>query len=752
MHKDFKVSASGHLRFNRCIVDATDLETLLDWVTPRILQPSDGTLKDRFRALILKAIHRTADGRLHKDHQTTLSELPIFKEMVPCLEPADGQLLYKTTYSPLTGRVVVLSKVTCVPRIVLIHFFEISTRVDKELFNIMGYQEIQTQDFLTSLVIPWLHCQPEPLMDHLMQLIFRNPTLPPKSLQLLSSISFVTACSKDGGLAEKRLKPCEIIDQTSRLADLYFDDERVFGSGQYSAGGENHNILKLLGMKSDFNTDIAGERIGHYDALNSSNDEMFSKCRVLLEMLNMNWSTVGLKKEWLVQIKLPAIKGGNCILPPSQCRSDTFKPLIDGVLGIVTMRVEPVLQEIFGWNLTLDPVVISSRIDIISSMNSLPIQNELSAVLKYLKYVSKQLGHRFQEYVLKVKSNISSDAWLPGLSDGLWPPDRIFASGAREFEPYISELPSGYWRSYGKILIQIGVSHTPCAKQLVEFISTLQSTEPLSSKSLDAVITALERLRSGFPDFVSSTLLIPDVHQMLVCVTQFIPADRESGQNIQYAHPRVPRTLVYQYGIPQLKDDLAVFQHLNGPDIFEEYCQQEDFVTRISKALSEVSLWSTFNEFVANAEDCGSASQISWILESENAQYPSKDIFCDELRAWQTPALYIYNDGVFSDADFKALVKIGVGNEGCSSKIGKYGIGSLTMYLFTDIPSMISGPYFIMFDPSRRYLPLDSLRRRRVGGLRLSLTQMRSRFKDHLEPFVGIGSYNLGTKLRYVWR
>src|SRR5208282_3115259 len=102
---------------------------------------------------------------------------------------------------------------------------------------------------------------------------------------------------------------------------------------------------------------------------------------------------------------------------------------------------------------------------------------------------------------------------------------------------------------------------------------------------------------------------------------------------------------------------------------------------------------------------------------------------CDELRSWQTPALYTYNDGVFSDADFKALVKIGVGNEDCSRKIGKYGIGSLTMYLFTDIPSMISGPYFIMFDPSRRYLPLDSHRRQRVGGLRLSLTQMRSRFK-----------------------
>ena len=367
--------------------------------------------------------------------------------------------------------------------------------------------------------------------------------------------------------------------------------------------------------------------------------------------------------------------------------------------------------------------------------------------MEYLKDASKRLGHQFQEYITKVKSKISSEAWLPGLTDGLWPPNRVFACGAREFEPYLSELPPGYWRNHGKILKQIGVSHAPSAEQFVEFISALQSTEPLSSNSMDKVITALERLRSRFPEFISSSLLVPDVHQMLVCVDQFNPADGKSGKSIQYAHPRVPKDIVYQYDIPQLEDDLAVFRHLNGPDIFEEYCQQEDFVTRISTALNEVSLWSTFNEFVANAEDCGSATQFSWILDSENAQYPSEAILCEGLRAWQTPALYSYNDGVFSDADFEALVKIGLGSKDCSSKIGKYGIGSLTMYLFTDVPSMISGPYFIMFDPSRRYLPLDSHHRQRRGGLRVRLAQMRSRYKDHLEPFVGIGGYNLGTNI-----
>jgi sacsin len=113
---------------------------------------------------------------------------------------------------------------------------------------------------------------------------------------------------------------------------------------------------------------------------------------------------------------------------------------------------------------------------------------------------------------------------------------------------------------------------------------------------------------------------------------------------------------------------------------------------------------------------------------------------------WQTPSLYAYiNDGVFSDADFKALINVGSGSKADNvGAIGRHGLGSLTMYRFTDIPSLISGKYFIIFDPSRQYLPLGTNHRLRRAGLKISLDQMRSSFKHHLEPFVGIGGYSLG--------
>lgn len=185
--------------------------------------------------------------------------------------------------------------------------------------------------------------------------------------------------------------------------------------------------------------------------------------------------------------------------------------------------------------------------------------------------------------------------------------------------------------------------------------------------------------------------------------------------------------------------------YINGPDVLEEFTQEESNVKRLANQVKESTLWLSFNEFVANAEDCGSATKVTWVLDSEQSKYPSKKLLCPELEAWQNPGLYVYNDGTFTDSDFEALDNVGMGSKSeDSSKIGKYGLGSLSMYLFTDVPAIISGEYFVMFDPQRRYLPFDGIRERRKARLRLKLSQIRTTWIDHLMPFVGIGGHTIG--------
>jgi hypothetical protein len=81
--KRFQSSPTGYLRANRQIVDATDLEGLLYWITPDILSKTDTSIRDRFRTHLISSIRQRQDA-LPEYHNDLISKLPIFKRLVPC--------------------------------------------------------------------------------------------------------------------------------------------------------------------------------------------------------------------------------------------------------------------------------------------------------------------------------------------------------------------------------------------------------------------------------------------------------------------------------------------------------------------------------------------------------------------------------------------------------------------------------------------------------------------------------------------
>ena len=424
------------------------------------------------------------------------------------------------------------------------------------------------------------------------------------------------------------------------------------------------------------------------------------------------------------------------VLPASECRPESFKSVVENALGIVPIYVKPALQNDLGWNGILEPNVLGKRIDAIVARSTLSaIETTLSPIFEYIKSKAVDLGDQIGDYINIIKSHISVQAYFPGSIEGLWSHDEVFFQDAREFEPYITTLPRSY-APFADVIKLFGVADTPSPQCLVNILSKLSTDQTLEATELDISIKILHRVQ-WFDDIDSSQLRIPSMDGRLYPLNEFSPSKHV------FAHPRVPEAFAFKYQIPRVHDDAAFLQHLSGTDVFEDYCQEEQITTRIANTLKEYSLSTSFNEFIANAEDCGSATRVSWYLDAEDIRFPSGNLFSEELSAWQTPSLYVYNDGVFSEGDFKAFINTGAGSKADdSSKIGRHGLGSLTMYHFTDIPSMISGDYFIIFDPSRRYLPLYQGRRR--AGMRIPLSLIKTRHKDHLVPFAGIGGYSPG--------
>jgi len=128
------------------------------------------------------------------------------------------------------------------------------------------------------------------------------------------------------------------------------------------------------------------------------------------------------------------------------------------------------------------------------------------------------------------------------------------------------------------------------------------------------------------------------------------------------------------------------------------------------------------------------------------------------------PALLVYNDAVFLEQDFENIKSIGnsskqedysktgftssrrrISSHLISSHLisshqytqrnssqGRFGLGFNSVYHLTDLPSIVSGPYYVILDPHDWYLSPA------CGGRRWDFLkgQLRDRCNDQLTPYI----------------
>ena len=81
-----------------------------------------------------------------------------------------------------------------------------------------------------------------------------------------------------------------------------------------------------------------------------------------------------------------------------------------------------------------------------------------------------------------------------------------------------------------------------------------------------------------------------------------------------------------------------------------------------------------------------------------------------DLKEWQGPAIYFYNNAKFKDSDFKNLARIGQASKlNDVSTTGRFGLGFNAVYHFSDVPSFVTGDHFVAFDPHTTFFPDASI-------------------------------------------
>ena len=116
----------------------------------------------------------------------------------------------------------------------------------------------------------------------------------------------------------------------------------------------------------------------------------------------------------------------------------------------------------------------------------------------------------------------------------------------------------------------------------------------------------------------------------------------------------------------------------------EDYGQSEELTERIRNLLDGYKDGlAIFKEAIQNADDAG-ANVVKICYDKRKLKHLKSKLLDKCFASAQGPALLFYNDSIFTENDFKAIIKLGAGTKKESKeKIGKFGLGFNSFYNIT---------------------------------------------------------------------
>ncbi|KAB1267411.1 Sacsin, partial [Camelus dromedarius] len=138
-------------------------------------------------------------------------------------------------------------------------------------------------------------------------------------------------------------------------------------------------------------------------------------------------------------------------------------------------------------------------------------------------------------------------------------------------------------------------------------------------------------------------------------------------------------------------------------------------------------------ELIQNAEDAG-ATEVKFLYDE--TQYGTETLWSEDMAQYQGPALYVYNNAVFTPEDWHGIQEIARSRKKDDPlKVGRFGIGFNSVYHITDVPCIFSGDQIGMLDPHQTLFgPHES---GQCWNLKDDSKEI-SKLSDQFAPFIGI--------------
>ncbi|KAL9611371.1 MAG: hypothetical protein Q9167_003990 [Letrouitia subvulpina] len=542
-------------------------------------------------------------------------------------------------------------------------------------------------------------------------------------------------------------KVIELVEPDTPLAELYFENENVFPDTKFFK--KHQRALSACGLRNDITEEIILDRIRTYSQRGKPLDKTRDKVKCLFALcpnLNMLNESSILEIRRLSWLPVSCTWDQNLILMSSKdCRGVDQRDLVDSVMGCLDATLSHNWKMILGWNEPIDMDVLVQQLDNCVAKGRHRSMDQLlshlseaaePSILRPTLHSRKCLLSSNRTYIMP------ENAFLPG---GLLK--------RHSLAPFLEEIDTDFASNHSDLLQILEIRSEPLFHDLLKLQqSILSSTNDGSlsqDRALDLTMSLLEiaaALYANEENFVE--LLVPDTEQKYRKLSDIVHGDRSlastSTMTFHFTHARISTDLAERLNIEDLSTCAIRLGIDFEDDDDDEYVPREKFTTIICDTLSRYPIESTFNEFLANADD-SHATKMSWILDDcKDGSYSDSMLLTPEMAQYQGPALFSYNNGVFSKKDFEGFKDIGQGGKADDvTSTGMFGRGSMTMYHFTQNPTILSGNFilFLHKDPRQQSLPRNKKLKRKIG-VKISLETARRLCVDQLVPFEGLGDYS----------
>jgi len=442
---------------------------------------------------------------------------------------------------------------------------------------------------------------------------------------------------------------------------------------------------------------------------------------------------------------------------PTAVTSDVWAPVVGSILPVVSCVAE--LAATFGWNRPPKIAdVVNQLKSIIAGYRSAEKAQYLALLMRVYEFLSQTVPSQLMS--LLAKSSVNSWVWY---GDGFVSVKHILLHrGAVDLQPYIHLLPPEI-ESYSELFLHCGAIDHPSVETYMNVLNSINhkyatrvflAEDCITDVQLSVNILNQLAKHCAKDEGVSSNsvLILCHVDECCDVPVKLLPAsectycdvdwlrrgfdvaDFSAEDSVTFIHRELPVATAAALGVPTLMSRMLHAEEL----AVTSFGQSEPLTDRLRKLLEDYGDGMAIpKEIIQNADDAG-ASEVCFLYDERTNEDSMKYLIDEGMRSCQGPALWAYNDAVFTDDDFDSIVRLGGATKQSEpDKIGKFGLGFNAVYNVTDVPSFVTRNMLVIFDPHTTHLG-RGIKDCNRPGIRINLDKNRvllRRLPDQFHPY-----------------